>query len=211
VAGRITVVSSPKAYKQAIKNREVFYGKSVSRAEELQIEWPEVVKRVGRTNAMIYFSDKMLNGGVPEVYKHIAESPGDVFVNDEITTMLNNYGQPIRFVTEDDPEGRRELFRKNRRRYRRNFTSDVPEVITTQEFRIEGPMPKEISVLAENRGLQVFLPTGQYLEMRLPRTKWAAAVHPVSKEVFLLCYGEEGVHFLLTGDELDITKDGVVG
>jgi hypothetical protein len=78
-------------------------------------------------------------------------------------------------------------------------------------YEIDGPMPKYISELAQNRGLQAVLHDGNYYEIRLPKTKWGSGVHPKTGETFLVLYSPEGIHFLVTGSELDITKHGIVG
>jgi len=45
----------------------------------------------------------------------------------------------------------------------------------------------------------------------MPHSVTAAALHPITGEAMLLVYSDEGVHFMVTGVKLGITKDGIVG
>lgn len=76
---------------------------------------------------------------------------------------------------------------------------------------VEGPMPKHFAILAKCLGFMMTLHNGEHLEIRIPRAHWGGARHPETGEAFLFLYSDAGVHFIVTGDELDVTEDGIVG
>lgn len=80
-----------------------------------------------------------------------------------------------------------------------------------EKSELNGPMPKHFAVLAPSLGLQMKLLSGQHVHVDIPGAIWGAAKHPESEETFLFLYDEDGVRFILTGEELDVTKDGIVG
>jgi len=195
---RVEVISTDEVYGRAKLMREIFYGKPVEKEEELPFEWPRFVKYLGPNNSEIYHSDKMLGKGKWELYKHVCEGPQDLFINDAITRLLNDDGQPVEF-------------REGSKKRALAGNSDIPRVFHTQTFEITEAMPKYFSVLAENIGVQFLTPDRRYWEVRLPDSTLAAACHPRTKEPFLFIYTAEGLHFLITGKILDISKHGIVG
>jgi hypothetical protein len=199
---RIEVIDNDEVYGRAARQREVFYGKPVKEEKELAIQWPTFVKYLGKTNAQIYYSNKMLNGGDWELYKHIAEGPQDLYICDSITTLLNDQGQPIRFVDVGARENKGRGIRRNPR---------DPSIFYAPTYALSGPLPKYVSDLAESKGLQWQSEDNSFWEVRIPRTTWASAVHPRTREVMLIMYSNEGIHFIVTGSKLDIKKDGIVG
>lgn len=198
---KIQVIDTEEVYGRAKRQREVFYGKPVKEQKELAFEWPRFVKYLGKTNAQIYYSNKMLNGGEWELYKHIAEGPQDLFINDDITTLLNDAGQPVQIVDVGMSENKR----------RKTPGSSTPSALYAVTYQIAGPLPKIVSDLAESKGLQWQSQDGRFWEVRIPRTTWAAAIHPKTRECMLIMYSAEGIHFIVTGSKLDIKKDGIVG
>ncbi|MFA4971449.1 MAG: hypothetical protein WC683_02465 [bacterium] len=176
---RTVVLDLPEIYERAKQMRKVFQGEKPKKRVEMPFTWPSYFVYVGRALSELYFSDKKLNGGKWEIYKHVAEAGQDLYVNPKITTLIKD-------------DGRKMQYRGDR-------------------FCLEGAMPKDIAVLAENRGVQVVTKSGEYYEIRMPHSTTAAAVHPETGETFLLVYSKEGVHFIITGDELTIGKDGIAG
>ena len=180
--------------------REVFYGKRVKEEIDLPFTWPRFVRYLGRTNAEVYHSDKMLNGGKWELYKHIAEGKQFLFVNADrhTTNFLNDHGEEVEL-------------REAGRRLSPPEGGKAPVSFSTRSYEITGPMPQHISVLADNKGVQWIASDGKFFEVRMPHSVTAAALHPITGEAMLLVYSDEGVHFMVTGVKLGITKDGIVG
>lgn len=174
---RIVVIDTPQVYERAKQIREVFYGKQQRKAIETPFTWPERFIHMGRAVSELYFSNKMLNGGFWEIYKHVAEAGQDLYINPKITHLFTPQDQKAR--------------------------------IRGERCCLQGPMPKFISDLAENKGVQAILHNGEYYEIRLPHTITAAAKKPDTDETFLLIYSREGVHFVITGEKLSIGKDGI--
>lgn len=195
---RQVVIDVRDTYDDAKRKREVFHGKQVQKEIPLEIQWPRFVHYLGKTNAEIYYSNKMLNGGKWELYKHIVEGPQFLFVNAEATRLLNDYSAEVEF-------------REAGRKLRGPEGGKVPTAFYTRSYEITGPMPQHLSQLAANKGVQWVAPNGRFFEARIPNSMTAAAVHPKTGEAILLVYSNEGVHFLITGPKLDITKDGIVG
>jgi hypothetical protein len=188
---RVRVVDTKDAYGRAIKQRKVFYGSVGNRDVKLSKPWPSELVHIGKCVGSIYWSDKALSRGKWEIYKHIAEAGQDLFINPETTTLLDPSGNELIF----DYDG-----------------SGGENVISGCEvFRITSPMPKYISELAEDQGIQAILKDGSYYEIRLPKAMWGSGINPETDETFLVVYSKEGIHFLITGVELDITEDGIVG
>lgn len=186
-------------YANAKKQREVFYGKPVQKEKDLPFTWPTHVRYLGKTHAQIYYSDKMLNGGEWELYKHIAEGEQFLFVNDENTSFVNDATEPV------------EIRETGRRMAPPVRTDDGPAVFFARTYEIAGEMPTFISDLAQNKGVQWRGADGRYYEARIAKSTIASAKHPDTGETFLVVYSPEGVHFLITGKKLNITKDGIVG
>lgn len=192
------IINVADTYDDAKRMREVFYGKPVRNERELPFTWPRFVAFLGKTNAAIYHSDKMLNGGRWELYKHVAEGPQFLFVNPQITRIVNDHGEQVEL-------------RECGRRLRAPEGNDAPTAFYMRSYELGGSMPQHISDLAANKGVQWVAPNGRFFEMRIPRSTTAAARHPITHEAMLLVYSDEGVHFLITGPKLDITRDGIVG
>jgi hypothetical protein len=196
---RRRIIDVADTYDSAKQTREIFQGKPVRKVDRKPFSWPHFVRYLGRTNAENYFSDKMLSGGKWEFYKHIAEGPQYLFINDEITSMVNDEGDHI--VVREASRG----MRPNRR------SSSIPREFQARSFEITGTMPAHLADLAPSKGVQWVAPNRRYYEARIPHSMLAAAKHPHTGETILVVYSREGMHFLITGPELDVTKDGIVG
>jgi len=86
-------------------------------------------------------------------------------------------------------------------------------------------MPKHFTILAPLLGVQlrlfrkgqdgkVYLPPSDesLYEVRINRAMLGGARHPETKEVFLFVYTKaDGVHMMMTGEQLGVTEDGIVG
>lgn len=187
---------------EAATIRKRFYGRVAHEQRDLPITWPRFVRYVGVTNAEQYMSDKKLADWKPELFKHIAEDPQYLFINDQITTLLNDKGHPVEF-------------RETGRRMLPPEGGKNPSVFYTKGYEIAGPMPQHVAVLAEDRGVQWVSSDGRYWEMRLPDCTLAAAEVPAisrrgKRSVVLLGYSSEGVHYIITGTKLGVTEDGIV-
>ena len=190
--GRVRVVDTSGVYEAAIKQRKVFHGSVAGKRTQLSSPWPEELVHIGKCVGSIYWSNKSLNGGKWETYKHIAEAGQDLFLNPETTVLLDRNGQEVVFCGDEDEQS-------------------GSAVAGCDVYKVTSKMPRHITALAEDRGIQAVLHDGSYYEIRLPKAMWGSGVHPDTGETFLVLYSKEGIHFLVTGEELDITADGIVG
>jgi hypothetical protein len=204
----IAVIDS---YDSAKSTREIFQGKPVKNERRQPFGWPRFVRYLGRTNAENYFSDKMLSGGKWEFYKHIAEGPQYLFINDAITSLVNDRSDVVQI---------RESSRKSRAAV--EVVDGLPATFFAKSYEITGSMPEHLADLAPCKGIQWVDPSGKYFEARIPNSTLAAAKFPRQKpwpqapilrrpEVVLVVYSNEGMHFLITGPKLNVTEDGIVG
>lgn len=217
--GRVRVVDTSGVYDAAIKQRKVFHGSVSKKRQFLSSPWPKQLAHIGKCVAAIYYSNKSLSGGKWEVYKHIAEAGQDLFINPDTTTLFNRYGQEIAFVVDDvarpNPEETDEEYVEQFLR-ETGLKGQVVPIFGCSLYEVDAAMPRYITALAEDRGIQAVLLDGSYYEMRLPKAMWGSGILPKQNEgdkdeVFLVLYSREGIHFLVTGDDLDITLDGITG
>lgn len=167
---------------------EDFHDKPSRRRVKFDFGWPKVFQEVGRAEAQMYRSNKWKkNPREFEDYKHIAESEQrcyvvpNVLVDDKTREPLKTYGDLVEF--ED--------------------------------------LPTHITILAALIGIQVRfydsrkrLPRGDknLKELFLPQGMLGGARFVDSGEAFLVVYTKNaGVVMIITGEELDIEKDGIVG
>ena len=80
-----------------------------------------------------------------------------------------------------------------------------------QAFAISGVMPKHVAYIGKFVGLQFETLGGDPVHLELSKAHWAAAEIPSTGETVLLAYDDEGLQILVTGDEIAIEKDGIVG
>lgn len=175
----------------AEKLRSVFYGKSSRRRQALNFTWPGQLVDCGKVISVIYSSDKWYFDKEYRDYMHIAEAPQQ---------FLARPG----FVRDDDMS---EL----------ELVGDDVELVQ--------PMPRDIAVLAPCLGLRVDFYTAMgrggkpkiqgtrgLREINTPGATLGGIHHPVTKQPFLVVYTPRGgVHCIVTGRELAIEKDGIVG
>jgi len=196
-------------YSEARRIREDFYGKAIEGQTELSVRWPRFIKYVGVTNAEQYLSDKKLANWKKELFKHLAEDEQYLFINPAITTLLNDRGERVDL-------------REAAGKLRAPEANGAPTAFYAASYEIGGPMAKHIAVLADDKGVQWVTSDGQFWEMRIPDCTLAAAPivrangytpnlqrNPKAK-CFLFSYSTEGVHYIITGKKLNVTKDGIV-
>lgn len=198
--GEVGVTDS---YDSAKQTREIFQGKPSKKEKQHPFGWPRFVRYLGRTNAENYFSNKMLSGGKWEFYKHIAEGPQYLFLNDESTSLINDRSA----VVEVREAGRRSRPASDKV----EVVDGVPAAFYAKSYEITGDMPGHLADLAPCKGIQWVDPSGRYFEARIPNSTLAACKHPDSKETILVVYSKEGIHFMITGPKLNVTEDGIVG
>lgn len=187
-----------RSFESARKIRKEFYGKEFRKITPQDFEWPRFVTYLGRTNAENYYSNKMLSGGKWEMYKHIAEAPQYLFVNEQITNLLNDANK----IVEIEDGGRK-------MRPIEVDAKGLPSRFYGRRYEIRLPLPGYLADLASCKGIQWLDASGRYFEARIPHTTLAAARH-ASGSVVLVVYSAEGMHFLITGDKLDVSKDGII-
>jgi hypothetical protein len=177
--------------------RETFVDRPVEKSERVRWHWPKSVQEVGQCVAVMYSSDKwQKRRGELVDYKHVSEGPQRISV---ARGFLRDF--------DSDPSGRRAL------------------TVVGPHVKLNGPMPDSFAVLAPLLGLQVRLYELQGNEPVLPsgdeglyqvdtdpeRVMLGAAKHPESNETFLIVYDGGRVLAVITGDVLDVKKDGIVG
>lgn len=179
--------------KQAVDMFKTFHSRSPSREVPVTWTWPRRMLEAGVGQAEMYTSNKWQdNLREFEDYKHIAEGKRMTYVR---PGWMRVWGNPHR---------------------------RVPLVGDTVEF--DQPMPKHFCILAKLIGIQlrlfeqaqdgdVYLPkNGDVYEVRLSRGMLGGAEHPETGEKFLFVYTRQGgIGMIITGNDLDITHDGIVG
>jgi hypothetical protein len=174
---------------EARKMFQSFHAKPSKRRIEFDFGWPSEVQEIGQAKAQMYRSNKwQSNPKETEDYKHIAEAPQQCFV---VPGFL------------------------------RDFETNKPLAVYGEVFELDSPMPEHITILAPLIGIQVRLldkrgrlsqgEEGLY-EIVVPGGMLAGANDPKSGDPFLVVYTKKGgVHMIITGDKLNVEKDGIVG
>jgi len=168
---------------------QTFHARPSKRKVSMDFGWPDRVQRIGSAQAQMYRSNKWkMNPSDFEDYKHIAEAPQTCYA---VPGFL------------------------------RDFSSGEALKTYGPEMDIEGPMPQHFTVLAPLIGIQLRLndksgriPRGDknLYEVRVDRGFLGGATCVQTGATFLLVYSKSGgVGMIITGDELDIEKDGIVG
>ncbi len=172
--------------KEARKMRETFMARPAKRSHPFNWGWPPSLKHVGKCLAVMYTSDKWKTNGDFEDYKHIAEAPQDLL-------LIADYG-----------------FKHGKATI--GLHGDMVNLVE--------PMPSHFAMLAPLLGIQaqLFDKSGRLgkggdrlVELDISRATLGGAHHPESKEPFLLVYQASGLIAIITGKELDVEKDGIVG
>jgi hypothetical protein len=180
------IVEIADTEKEARRMREVFMARPAKSSHTFSWGWPPTLRHVGKCLAVMYTSDKWKDVGDFEDYKHIAEAPQDLL-------LVDSYGF-------------------------KNGRANVG--LHGQSVELVAPMPSHMATLAPLLGLQaqLFDKSGKLgkggdrlLELDIARATLGGAYHPTSKEPFLCIYQANGLIAIITGKELDVEKDGIVG
>lgn len=186
---------------EAREMRETFQDRPIRRRETMEFTWPKEMQLIGKCLAVVYSSDKWKEDREFEDYKHLAEAPQHLLA---VERFLIDWST-------DEPLG-----------------GIGPWVVLPQ------PMPKHFAKLAKFLGVQCRVYEGTDdkprlektpLEFRVARAFLGGAVVPDDKELeyparvgleagepFLFVYTlDEGVKCIITGRDLAIESDGIVG
>ncbi len=179
---------------EARKIRETFMARPAKRKRTFSWAWPHDWAHIGRCLAVMYSSDKWKADKEFEDYKHIAEAPQEFLLAPDVDIRIMG------------SRGKRRL--------------DSVSVSLIE------PMPADIADLAPLLGVQVQLfasvdrkgrgklgrTNDDLFELEPSRAMLGGARHPRTGAAFLVVYNaSRGPIALVTGRELDIERDGVVG
>ena len=191
----------------AVAMRETFVARAVEHETTFAFGWPEKMQQIGDSLAVAYASDKWKPKGKNgrrevELYKHLSESrnrifslPGLVRAREMPDRRIDTVGPLVSFY--DCPLPRHfavlGLFKEvNVQLYTEGSSSD-PGFGADED---DG-----VVTLTVRHGM---LGGGQML--------WSKNENGASDEPFLFVYTEQdGVMFIIVGENLDIEKDGIVG
>lgn len=180
--------------------RETFTANAKMREHKFTFDWPSELQNVGDSLAVAYSSDKWQDDGSMILYKHLAESRNKAYC---IPGFLRDYNDPSKPWPTIGP------------------------MVTFERV----PMPKHFAILALFEEANLHLHTsGTDERPRLGRgdegvVKVTVAhgmlgaskfcwshVSEEEDEPFLFVYTKkEGVLMVITGEELDVHKEGIVG
>lgn len=186
---------------------ETFKDRPVEYEEGLEFDWPDVVQQIGDSLGVAYASDKWKPKDAKgrrewEVYKHIAESRNRIFSVPGI-------------------------IRHERRRDKKLDT--IGPFISLKKSSKDGSllMPSHVSILGIFKEANVELHTAGtdqdpefgggdvgITTLSVKHGMLGASKMKLMGELapFLFVYTpDDGVYFIIIGDELDIEKDGIVG
>jgi len=189
------------AYEDSASMREVFQDKPVRHRDQVGFTWPAEVQMVGKCDGILYKSNKWEKGNWHD-YKHVAEAPQNLMV------VERGIGD---FVTDESLD------------------------VVGPWVELPSPMPRQFAKLAKFLGLQFRLFSSfdgrrtrvsrQHMEMHVPGAYLGGAFVPdeddmtyptranlTPGEPFLFVYTlDAGVHCIITGRELAVERDGIVG
>lgn len=187
---------------------QTFKDRPVETEEVLDFDWPDVIQDVGESLGVAYDSDKWKprkGSGKrdSEIYKHIAESRNRIYVEPGLLQPGDDIGLDLK------PIGPKLSLRE---------ASARGEII----------MPESFAVLGRFIECNVVLHTGGTDDAPRRSTRGDKGVVTLSVkhgmlgaskmkrdgrlQPFIFVYRRDfGVYFIITGDELDIEKDGIVG
>ena len=191
--GKLRVVDTKENAKETFRT---FHERGSSRSLKFNFGWPTAMQEVGEGRAEMYRSNKWQKDRKEyEEYKHVVEGTRTVYMVPDYLKKWRSARHPI--------------------------------VVCGPMVTFEEPMPQHFTRLGPLLGLQVRLfgcgdngePTivsgggeeGRLYEITQARAFLGGAEHPETKEKFLFIYDARGVYVLLTGGELGIEKDGIVG
>ncbi len=164
--------------------RETFVDRKVEHTVPIHWSWPSSMLWVGQSEAVQYTSDKWRKRKDYQDYKHVAEGAQRLYVK---PGFLRDYGTGAKcdFVTE--------------------------------KVKLPTRMPSVIAELAPILGFQFQSFTedlelsGKYYNSKVQKAYVGAAAMPGTGEVFLMVYTPSELCAIITGDTLNVEKDGIVG
>lgn len=178
---------------EALGTFKAFHAREPKRETEFDFTWPTKWQEVGEGKAVMYRSNKWKKDlRSHEDYKHVAEGPQALLV---VPGYLREREDESVHIDAFGPY-----------------------------FTLTGPMPQHFTKLGPVLGVQarlydekdngdLYLPNGddRLYQIEMPRCHLGGAKHPESDEPFLFFYDKHGIYMMITGAELDIEKDGIVG
>lgn len=189
--GRVKVVDT---YEDAKSRFETFHRKNSTKQIEMPFGWPSRMQEIGVGQSEMYRSNKwQVDPKIWEDYKHVAEGPRLTYQTPGFLRDWENPSKPLK--------------------------------VHGSMVELEGPMPRHFTILAPLLGVQLrlfqkmpdgklFIPKGDdgLFEVRCRGAMLGGAKHPGTNTPFLFVYTKDGgVHLLITGEELDVKRDGIVG
>lgn len=174
---------------EARRMYETFHSRESRRRVKFNFTWPNKMQEAGRVMSELYRSNKWkMDLRDFEDYKHVVEAPQYCYMSPGFLR---------------DASGKKAI------------------PLYGEMVDLEDEMPKHFTILAPLIGIQVRLydedgrlPRGDnnLFEIAVPHGMLGGARFPGSEEAFLFVYTKRGgVHMLITGDKLDVEKDGIVG
>lgn len=180
---------------EAIKIRERFMDRPAEREEKLPWSWPKRMKEVGRfhagAGAIMYASDKWQKRRDQLVdYKHVSEAPQRLLV---VPGFLREFARPGKKLSVGGPM-----------------------------VELNAPMPTAVAKLAPILGIQAQLYEGDeqdyhlngddgFYQINIAGAELFAAVHPKTGQTFLSVCDKGGPLCIITGEQLAVLEDGIVG
>lgn len=174
-------------FEAAKKIREKFIDKKMDKQIPIHWSWPKKLYGVGQSEAVQYTSDKWKKRGDYQDYKHVAEGPQQLYVKNGFLV---------------------------------DYSSKKPLPFPCEEVTLPSRMPMVIAELAPILGFQ-FQPysdddsdlrlSGEFYGVDIARAYIGAAVHPENGSTFLIIYTRSELCAIITGDILNVEKDGIVG
>ena len=185
-----------------------FKDRPVEYEEEFSFDWPDVVQQVGDSLGVAYASDKWKPKGKSgkreiEVYKHIAESRNRIFAVPGVIRAEGDLGRTLKTI------GPYVSLAKS---------SAGGRLLMPESFAVLGIF-KEANVVLHIEGTDDEPEFGDHkddgvITLSVKHGMLGASKMKVDGQLtpFLFVYTpEDGVYFIIIGEELDIEKDGIVG
>ena len=164
--------------------RKTFTQKDAKEEYRLNANWPSKMSCIGTCEAIAYASDKWRDDGKLIEYKHVSEGPQLLFVSDKMDVPYDLFGPDCEM-----PEG-----------MPMHVAELAPILFIESNLYVDEDEEGE-GVLEEN-----------YTRLILTNSVLYSGRNTKTKEPFLVVVSSGvGVSFLVTGDELDVTVDGITG
>lgn len=167
--------------------RETFADRKSSRQYEVATNFPSRFIHAGRNLAVAYSSDKWKRLGDYEEYKHLSESPNDIFVAQGAATRGGNFVGPIVHTPNEMPA----------------HAAELAPMLSIHAALFTGVDRQGRGVLPAHRNVNI---------MHIPDAVVFGARMPSNRKPFLfVATPSDGVLIIITGDRLGVEKDGIVG